>query len=274
MLLRDRLQQRLDEMGSAPDYVRIAEEVLGLRHVPPALARRLVLQGLVIDDRQETWRAAGARICRAAPERPGVYVLRDDTLKTVYVGKAVNLRRRLRAHFAQARWRRLSPEMARVVDAEWQEVGSELESLLLEAEWIGRLAPSGNTQIGLPVLDTRAIPATLLKDTIVLLRSVEPDAVELVAASPAGPVMRQRARRNGDALAVHVKALWAFFTRPDSPWQAPAPLAPLVFSWLTTRGSEATRIEMERVTSATDLHARLEIAFRHRELFSERIVVL
>ena len=54
----------------------------------------------------------------------------------LYVGKAINLRRRLRSHFAARRWRGLKAPLARADGAEWHEVGSELEALLREATLI------------------------------------------------------------------------------------------------------------------------------------------
>src|SRR5947199_2519290 len=104
-LLRDRLLARLAEMGDAVDHQRLAAEVLGIRGAPPELARRLVAQALVVEDRRDEWRRAGERICSEAPPTPGVYVLKDADDRAIYVGKAVNLRRRLRAHFAERRWR-------------------------------------------------------------------------------------------------------------------------------------------------------------------------
>src|SRR6478672_13728745 len=101
MLVRDKLLARLADMGASPDYVRLAIDVLGIRGAPPELARRLVAQALVVEDRREAWRRVGERICRDAPNRPGVYVLTDAAERALYVGKAVNLRRRLRAHFAE-----------------------------------------------------------------------------------------------------------------------------------------------------------------------------
>src|SRR5580704_13914041 len=130
MLLRDRLRARIAEMGDSPDHQRLAAEVLGIRNAPPDLARRLVAQALVVEDRRDAWRRAGERICHEAPQAPGVYVLRDEAGRALYVGKAVNLRRRLRAHFAERRWRGLKAEMSRVAAAEWQVVGSALEALL------------------------------------------------------------------------------------------------------------------------------------------------
>src|SRR4051812_26293825 len=146
-MLRDRLLTRLAEMGDAPDHQRLAAEVLGIRGAPPDLARRLVAQALVLEDRREIWRAAGERICRSAPATPGVYLLKDEDGRALYVGKAVNLRRRLRAHFADRRWRSLKAEMSRAADAEWQEVGSEIEALLREASLIQERQPPANVQI-------------------------------------------------------------------------------------------------------------------------------
>ena len=78
MLVRDKLLTRLAEMRGAPDHQRLAAEVLGIRNASPELARRLVAQGLVVEDRREAWRFAGERICGAAPATPAVYILRDE----------------------------------------------------------------------------------------------------------------------------------------------------------------------------------------------------
>src|SRR5437870_9664206 len=98
-MLRDQLLARLKEMGDAPDYQRLAAEVLGIRNAPPELARRLVAQALVVEDRRDEWRRVGERICLSAPQLPAVYLLKDADDRPLYVGKAINLRRRLRAHF-------------------------------------------------------------------------------------------------------------------------------------------------------------------------------
>src|SRR5258708_32438369 len=181
-MLRDKLLARIAEMGAEADHQRLAAEVLGIRGAPPALAKRLVAQALVVEDRRDVWRATGERICRDAPAAPGVYVLKDAEGRALYVGKAVNLRRRLRAHFAERRWRAIKPALSRAADAEWYPVGSELEALLREAALIGELQPPVNVQIGAPQLDARAIPRALRRDTVVLVPSVEDDSLELVAA--------------------------------------------------------------------------------------------
>ena len=270
-MLRDRLIARLAEMGDAPDHRRLAAEVLGIRGAPPELARRLVAQALVLEDRREAWRLAGERICRAAPATPGVYVLKDADGRPLYVGKAVNLRRRLRAHFAERRWRAIKPEMSRAADADWQEVGSEVEALLREAALIHELQPPVNVQTAAPDPRTRDLPRALVRDVLVLAPSIEADEVELVGAADDGRWMIQRTRRNGADLAVHAQRVMRFFNglrRRETPSIA---LAPIVFSWLHGRGERATRLDPRDVRDARELRGRLAALLRDEGLFHERL---
>jgi predicted GIY-YIG superfamily endonuclease len=298
-LLRDRLLARMREAGGPVDHQQLAAEVLGIRGAPPDLARKLVAQALVLEDRRDAWRRTGERICRDAPTAPGVYILKDEDDRAVYVGKAVNLRRRLRAHFAERRWRATKADLARVTSADWTEVGSELEALLREAALIAELQPIVNVQIAAPAFETRAIPLPLIRDTVVLLPSVESDSVELIAARVDGGWMIQRTRRSGADLAVHTQRLWKFFfgafrrapstqhiargtlhVAPSTQHVAPstqhvAPctlhLAPIVFSWLAKRGVAATRIDIRAMANARDLRMRLAALLRDVRLFHERL---
>jgi predicted GIY-YIG superfamily endonuclease len=261
-------------MGDAPDYPRLAVEVLRIRGASEALARRLVRQALVMEDRRESWEEAGDRICSAAPTEPGVYVLRDQEGRALYVGKAVNLRRRLRAHFARRRWRATRPTLALAVEAEWRVVGSEIEALLREADLIAELRPPVNIQVGPPDLSTRIVPRSLIRDVLVVAPSIEADSAELVGARVDGRWMIQRTRRNGADLKVHVTRVRRFFSPLLSASRRdPAPLAPIVFSWLAGRGSAATRLDPHEVTSARDLRARLTALLADERLFTERLVI-
>jgi len=270
-MLRDRLLARLAEMGDAPDHQLLAAEVLGIRGAPPELARRLVAQALVLEDRSEVWRRTGERICADAPATPGVYVLEDAGGQPLYVGKAINLRRRLRAHFAARRWRAIRPEMARAAGASWHEVGSELEALLREAALIHELQPPVNVQTSAPDLTTREVPRALVRDVLVLVPSVEADSVELVAATVDGRWMIQRTRRGGDDLAVHTQRLMRFFNGLRRGCDEVPALAPIVFSWLFGRGEAATRLDPREVRDARELRARLAALLRDERLFHERL---
>jgi predicted GIY-YIG superfamily endonuclease len=270
-MLRDRLLARRRD---GLDDQQLAAEVLGIRGAPPDLARKLVAQALVIEDRRDGWRRIGEQVCREAPAAAGVYLLKDDRERVLYVGKAVNVRRRLRAHFSPRRWRVTKADLARAVSAEWIEVGSELEALLREASLIAELQPPVNVQTGPPAMDVRAVPAALVRDVIVILPSIEQDSVELLAARPDGAWLLQRTRRDGADLAVHSQRLWRFFFGVARTSRAPirAPLlAPLVFSWLAHRGARATRLDPRVDASVRDLRARIAALLRDERLFHERL---
>lgn len=278
MLLRDRLLARMASAGGAVDYVRLASEVLGIRNAPPALARRLVEQALVIEDRRDAWLQTGRRICAAAPQTPGVYVLRDVESRALYVGKANNLRRRLRTHFSARQWRATRPEFARAVAAEWHEVGSEIEALLREAQLIRELAPVVNVQTSAPSIDTRAIPAALLKDTLIVLPSACADDAELLGARVDGDVLMVRTARDATGITACVAQLRQFFAATGDSgsvfYRSFVGLSPLVYSWLAGRGASATRLDPHDAPTARELERRLALLLRDDDLFTQRIVVL
>jgi hypothetical protein len=278
-MIRDTLVARLAQMqqsGAGPDYQRLAVEVLGIRGAPAALARRLVEQALVIEDRRDTWRRVGERVCNEAPRAAGVCVFRDAEGGALYVGKAANLRRRLGAHFSDGRWRMLHPAVARVAHVEWRTTGSELEALLREAALITELQPVANVQVGAPALRTRAIPVALVRDVVVLVPSLDPDSVDVVAARVQGDVRLERADRSGTTLAETSATLWEFFGHTaEAPGTATSPaLAPLVFSWIAGRGRHATRVDPQDASNAGELTAHLASLFSDASLFVERLVTL
>jgi predicted GIY-YIG superfamily endonuclease len=272
-VIRDRLLEQLKAMGASPDYQRLASEVLGIRGAPPELARRLVSQALVIEDRRDAWQRTGEQICGSAPTAAGVYVLKDAADRPIYVGKAVNLRRRLRAHFSGRRWRAIGAGMARAASAEWREVGSELEALLREAALIRELGMDGqlvNVQTDVE-LATRAVPASLMRDVIVVVPSIEEDSAELIAARAAGDWLIQRTRRSGADLAVHARRLMRFFNSRLRRGSSTGPLAPIVFSWLAGRGADATRLDPHDDRDPRGLSRRLAALLRDERLFRERL---
>jgi predicted GIY-YIG superfamily endonuclease len=265
-------------MGDAVDHQRLAAEVLGIRGAPPALAQRLVAQALVVEDRQTDWQRHGERICREAPAGPAVYILKDEGGRALYVGKAIDLRRRLRAHFARRRWRSMPPELSRVVDTEWICVGSDVEALLREAMLIDELRPIVNVQIAAPELSTRDVPRALVRNVIVVVPSVEEDSAEIIAARVDGPCLIQRTRRNGADLAVHSARLVKFFRSNAFQFAIcnlqsaiPLSLSPLVFSWLAGRGADASRVDPSDATTAKVLARRLHALLRDERLFHERL---
>jgi hypothetical protein len=274
-MIRDVLAARLAALAASdttPDYQLLAREVLGIRGASAALARQLIEQALVVEDRRDHWRRIGEQVRADAPRAAGVYVFRDGESRALYVGKAANLRRRLHTHFADRRWRTLHPAVARVAHVDWQATGSELEALLLEATLIAELKPAANIHVGEPALRTRVVPAGLVRDVVLLLPSLAPDGVDIVAARGRGDVMLQRVDRSGATLADNAVRLWNFFDQAADRAPVALALAPLVFSWMAGRGRTATRVDPHDAADAGDLAARLAALFSDTSLFAERLV--
>jgi excinuclease ABC subunit C len=83
------------------------------------------------------------------PTKPGCYLMKDKKGKILYVGKAVNLRQRVRSYFQEsANVSQKTVEMIQQVhDIEWIVVGSELEALILEMNLIKRHRPKYNVHL-------------------------------------------------------------------------------------------------------------------------------
>jgi excinuclease ABC subunit C len=82
----------------------------------------------------------------AVPEKPGVYLFQDETRKVLYVGKAKELRNRLRSYFQKSSVLdpRKSAMMRDASDFEYTITENELEALVLEANLIKRHRPRYN----------------------------------------------------------------------------------------------------------------------------------
>jgi len=82
------------------------------------------------------------------PSRPGVYLFKDANDKIIYVGKAINLRNRVRSYFHASAAH--SPKTQRLVastqEVEWIVTESELEALILECNLIKRHRPRFNVR--------------------------------------------------------------------------------------------------------------------------------
>ena len=80
------------------------------------------------------------------PISPGVYFHKDKNGKVIYIGKAANLKNRVRQYFQSSKLRdpKTIALIAEIVDVDWMVVDSELDELFLEAELIRRNLPKYN----------------------------------------------------------------------------------------------------------------------------------
>jgi len=83
---------------------------------------------------------------KTLPRQPGCYIFKDAQGAVLYVGKAVNLRQRVRSYFQKSAQH--TPKTARMVrkiaDLEWIVTDTELEALILECNLIKKHRPPYN----------------------------------------------------------------------------------------------------------------------------------
>ena len=83
------------------------------------------------------------------PDKPGVYIMHSDTDEIIYVGKAINLKNRVRQYFQNSKNK--SPKVAAMVSHiayfEYIVTASEMEALLLECNLIKEHRPKYNVML-------------------------------------------------------------------------------------------------------------------------------
>ena len=83
------------------------------------------------------------------PDKPGVYIMHSDTDEIIYVGKAINLKNRVRQYFQNSKNK--SPKVAAMVSHiayfEYIVTASEMEALMLECNLIKEHRPKYNVML-------------------------------------------------------------------------------------------------------------------------------
>ena len=130
-----------------PDAEATAEVLLCLIGLAQELgARRLSdLRALAAPRKRRVY---GKRaLARRAPSRPGVYLFHDKHDQVLYVGRARDLRARLRSYFRSERQRpSVEAALLALERIEWRVLGSELEAALEELRLIRELSPPANSR--------------------------------------------------------------------------------------------------------------------------------
>jgi excinuclease ABC subunit C len=88
-------------------------------------------------------------ILATLPTKPGCYLMKAADGKIIYIGKAVNLRNRVRSYFHVAAEQdpKTNRLVRKIADIEWIVVGSELEALILEMTLIKKHRPHYNIKL-------------------------------------------------------------------------------------------------------------------------------
>lgn len=103
------------------------------------------------------------------PQSPGVYIYKDSENKIIYVGKAINLRKRVTQYFQRddALGQKTLQLVSNIAKIDYHTVGSEIEALILESSLIKQYRPKYNSQLK---DDKSYIYITISKDKIPLIK--------------------------------------------------------------------------------------------------------
>lgn len=103
------------------------------------------------------------------PSKPGVYIYKNSQKKIIYVGKAVNLKKRVSQYFQtdHALGYKTSHLVSQIADIDFYVVGSEIEALILESSLIKQYRPKFNSQLK---DDKSYIYITITKDKFPLIK--------------------------------------------------------------------------------------------------------
>ena len=134
-----------------PDAQATAEVLLALIGLAQERGARTVaeLVGLSATRTRRVWDKR--HLAFGAPPHPGVYFFYDRNDQLLYVGRARDLRARLRSYFRSDRQRpAVEAAVAAVERIEWRVLGSELEASLEELRLIRELRPPANARVARP----------------------------------------------------------------------------------------------------------------------------
>ncbi len=123
-----------------------------------------------------------------APREPGIYRFLDRRGQVLYVGKAVDLRARLRRYFGQDDRRKVADLVRETVEVEWELTPTELEAQVREVRAIHRHRPRYNRRSRNP---ERSVYVKLTRERFPRLSIVT--AVREEAALHVGPLRSRKA---------------------------------------------------------------------------------
>ena len=134
-----------------PDALATAEILVALLGLAQERGARTLAEVIELAAPRARKLHARRSLIAGAPTTPGVYLFRDRNDTVLYVGKARDLRARLRSYFSGDRQRpAVEAALGALARVEWRELGSELEAALEELRLIRDLRPPANARGGRP----------------------------------------------------------------------------------------------------------------------------
>jgi DNA polymerase III subunit epsilon len=163
-----------------PDALATAEVLLALIGLAQERGARTVADLTALAATRTRRLLDKRHLAFGAPSRPGVYRFLGRSDQVLYVGRARDLRSRLRSYFRTDRQRpAVEAALAAAERIEWRVTGSELEAALEELRLIRELRPPGNARVSRP-------------ERQVWLRQRGDSVVASARPSPVGPLRSRR----------------------------------------------------------------------------------
>jgi DNA polymerase III epsilon subunit family exonuclease len=130
-----------------PDALATAEILIALLGLAQERGARTLAEVIELAAPRARRLHARRSLVAGAPTTPGVYLFHDRNDTVLYVGKARELRARLRSYFTGDRQRpAVEAALGALERVEWRELGSELEASLEELRLIRELRPPANAR--------------------------------------------------------------------------------------------------------------------------------
>ena len=191
--------------------------------------------------------------------------MRDVDGKVIYVGKSIHLRDRVRTYFAKRSER--ATKTLKILDRIWtvevEEVGSELEALILEARLIQATRPEFNTQQD---IHERGEDAEKRDPFLVILPSSDVGSVELFCVRPDREICRVSVRKDMTDWATGWSRIDGFL-KGDPDELEPAELAAhrILQSWIHRNVEKVNLIDVVGAGESDNLRRLLEEHIREAD---------
>jgi excinuclease ABC subunit C len=106
-------------------------------------------EGIPADSIRSTDRRPPKEKVRDFPDSPGVYLMKDEQGRVLYIGKAKSLRQRAGSYFTDAARddRRIADMIPLIADIDYLDAESEVDALLMEARLIKDIQPRFNVEL-------------------------------------------------------------------------------------------------------------------------------
>lgn len=147
---------------------------------------------------------------KSLPQSPGIYIFKNKENKIIYVGKAINLKKRVSQYFQRddALGPKTQTLVSQIAKIDFQVVGSEIEALVLESSLIKKYKPKYNSKL---TDDKSYVYICITKDKLPIIftayRSQIPENCFIYGPFPSGPSVRMLLRS--------IRKIFPFYTKTN-----------------------------------------------------------